>query len=333
MFKRLCVFCSCLCFFLPIAVKAADELYVGGDSVGIEVMYDGVMITGTYSIHIEGELYDPSSSGIQSGDIIQQVDGQPIVSIKELYEEITKFQEPINAVPIRILRDNKQIELTLKTLYNAAEHSFQSGLYVKDKISGVGTMTFYDPNHQTFGALGHEIMDADLKEIASISSGNVYPADVSSITKAQKNIAGEKHASIDYTKRLGSIEENTPIGVYGHYEQVGNDTMLLPWAKQEEMHTGYAQIYTVLEGEVIEAFDIDITKLHKQTSSSVKGIEFTINDPSLLERTNGVIQGMSGSPIVQDGKLIGAITHVITGEPATGYGVYIEWMLEQANTQ
>lgn len=333
MFKRLCVFCFSMYLFLPIAVLAADELYVGGDSVGIEVSYDGVMVTGTYSIQIDNELYDPITGNIQSGDIIQAVNGHKITTMKELYAEVSQFQEPINEVPIVILRDNKQLSITLKTLYNEQDHTFQSGLYVKDKISGVGTMTFYDPETHSFGALGHEIMDTDLKKIADITSGTIYSSSVSSITKAQKNIAGEKHAAIDYTDPLGTITSNTPIGIYGHYDEINKDALRLPWAKQEEIHTGYAQIYTVLSGSDIQAYDIDITKLHAQSSSDVKGIEFTISDPILLESTNGVIQGMSGSPIVQDGKIIGAITHVITAEPTTGYGVYIEWMLEQANQQ
>lgn len=318
---------------MPMAVYAADELYVGGDSVGIEVVYDGVMVTGTYSFQIDGKMYDPSSSGIQSGDIIKKINGIDISSMKELYAQISTYQDAVNEISITVERDGQMIDMLLTSLYNPQEATFQSGLYVKDTISGVGTMTFYDPKHQTFGALGHEILDTDLKEIAPISSGRIYSSSVSSITKAQNNIAGEKHAKIDFDSMLGSIEENTPIGIYGHYEVVGNNALLLPWAKQAEMHTGYAQIYTVLHGTEIETYDIEITKLHKQTSTDVKGIEFTVIDPLLLEKTNGVIQGMSGSPIVQDGKIIGAITHVITAEPTNGYGVYIEWMLEQANTQ
>lgn len=318
---------------MPIAVHAADELYVGGDSVGIEVVYDGVMVTGTYTFQIDGQMYDPTTSGIKSGDIIKQVDGTTISSITMLYQEVSKHNNVVNEIPIKVQREDEALTLLLKTLYNAQEASFQSGLYVKDMISGVGTMTFYNPENQTFGALGHEIMDTDLKKIASISSGSIYPSNVTSISKAQRNIAGEKHATIDTNTKIGTVEENTAIGIYGHYDTLANDARLLPWAKQDEMHTGYAQIYTVLDGTTIEAFDINITKLNKQTSSDVKGIEFTINDPVLLEKTNGVIQGMSGSPIIQDGKIIGAITHVITAEPTTGYGVYIEWMLEQANRQ
>lgn len=332
MFKRMCAILFCITLMTPFAVYAADELYVGGDSIGIEVHYDGIMVTGTYAITIDGELYDPKDHTVKQGDIIKRVNGIPIATMKDLYNEVSKYQELVNEVPIMIQRNHEEMFLSLKTLYSIAEKSFQSGLYVKDKIVGVGTITFYNPENNTFGALGHEIMDTDLKEIAEIANGEVYRAEVSSISKAQPNIAGEKHASINYEQQLGTIIENTNIGIYGHYEKLGNEALLLPWAKKEEIHTGYAQIYTVLSGDTIQSFDIEITNLHKQEESSIKGIEFTVTDPTLLAATNGIIQGMSGSPIVQNGKIIGAITHVITAEPTTGYGVYIEWMLKEANS-
>lgn len=331
MWKKSLAIALCILFAYPISIHAADEVYIGGDSIGIELQYDGVMITGTYPVTIDNRSYDPIINNIQLGDIIIAVNQVPIHSMSDLYQEFMKYQELSNVIPIRILRNDMQVDVEVKTTYDAQKQSFQSGLYVKDKMSGVGTATFYNPQNKTYGALGHEVMDSDIKKIVSFSSGTIYPADVISITKAQANIAGEKHATIQYSEPLGNVQENTTIGIYGHYDIAGNDTMLLPWATQDEVHVGEATIYTVLSGEKIEPYTIEITKLHKQTSANVKGIEFTINDPKLLAKTNGIIQGMSGSPIVQDGKLIGAITHVITSNPTTGYGVYIEWMMQKAN--
>lgn len=332
MYKKIvALLCVAICM-IPIGVKAADELYVGGDSIGIEVRYDGVMITGTYAIQVDGQLYDPKDHGILDGDIIVAVNEVSVTTMEELYQQIASYQEAVNHIPITIKRGEEMIPLSMVSVYSPTDQTFQSGLYVKDKITGVGTLTFYNPANASFGALGHEIMDTDTKKIADVDHGTIYPADVTSISPAQDHVAGEKHATINYEQVLGAVKKNTNIGIYGTYDEFGHEALKLPWAKQSEVHTGEAQIYTVLEGSTIQTYTINITKLHKQATKDIKGIEFTVNDPTLISQTNGIIQGMSGSPIVQDGKLIGAITHVITSDPMNGYGVYIEWMLEEANT-
>ncbi len=332
MYRKFAALGIVLSLLFPIAVKASEEVYLGGDSIGIEVSYDGVMVSGTYSIKVNGELYDPKDHGIAIGDIIVAVNNVPITSMKELYQEVSKFQAPINEVPLTLRHNQKEMNVTLTTLYSTADQMFQSGLYIKDNITGVGTMTFYNPGNHTFGALGHEIMDSDLKMIADVHKGSIYPAEVTSITRAQDQVPGEKHASIDFDTKLGDIKENSNLGIYGTYNQMAQEHPIsIPWASQAEVKEGKAQIYTVLNGSDIQSYEITITKLHHQNSMDVKGIEFVVSDPKLLEQTNGIIQGMSGSPIVQDGKLIGAITHVITSDPISGYGVYIEWMLEKAD--
>lgn len=328
--KILAVICAALVVG-PLSVMAADELIVGGDSIGIQVSYDGVMITGTYAIQLDGVLYDPKDHGVHSGDIITEVNEAKVTSIDELYEQIANYQDEVNVIPVTILRGPQEVKQTIKTIYTKNDQTFQSGLYVKDSITGVGTTTFYDPEHQSFGALGHEIIDSDTRELAEVHKGTIFPADITSISAAQENIAGEKHARILFDQPLGSIDENTHIGIYGTYSLLPKQQLRLPWAKQEEVHTGEAQIYTVLDGTEIKPYQIEITKLHRQKQSDVKGIEFTVTDENLLSKTNGIIQGMSGSPIIQDGKIIGAITHVITSDPLNGYGVYIEWMLQEAN--
>ncbi len=332
MAKKWVALCFTLFLFLPITAFAQDELYLGGDSIGIEAEYDGVMISGTYAIQVDGTMYDPKDHDIRIGDIIQAVNGVPIHSMQELYAQLSSYQESRNQVTLTIKRSDQQLDVPLLTLYHHKDQTFQSGLYIKDKISGVGTMTFYDPNHHSFGALGHEIMDSDMKQIADIHQGTIYPAEVTSITRAQAHVAGEKHAIIDYERPLAAIHSNTVIGIYGTYTHINQTNPIkMPWAMQSEMHTGKAYIYTVLNGSEIEAYEIEITKLHHQSSADVKGIEFIVTDPNLISQSNGIVQGMSGSPIVQDGKIIGAITHVVTSDPINGYGVYIEWMLAEAN--
>ena len=245
-------------------------------------------------------------------------------------DRLSAFQQAVNEIPVEIRRGSSTIPITLKTTYDASTRSFKSGLYVKDKIVGVGTLTYYDPSNNTYGALGHEIMDSDLKQIAEVPSGSLYPANVVSITKAQDNIPGEKHAEIDFSSAFANVLANTNIGIYGHYDSMLRNVEALPWAKHDEVHTGEAVMYTVLQGNTIEPFTIKITKVHRQNTADVKGIEFTIADERLSTASNGIVQGMSGSPIVQDGKIIGAVTHVITSHPSNGYGVFVEWMLQKS---
>lgn len=318
-----------MCLFFPVAIYASDDLYIGGDSVGIQVGYDGVLISGTYTYQVDGKTYDPSSV-LHAKDIIQAINGVSVHSLDDLYAELNTYQSATNEIPIQILRDGNTLSLTMISTYDATQKSFKSGLYVKDKIVGVGTLTYYDPSTSTYGALGHEIMDSDVKEIANIQSGNLYPAKVESIAKAQENVPGEKHAQIDFTKPFATVEKNTNIGIYGVYSSLPSNVQSLPWATKEEVQKGPAEIYTVLHGSKIEKFSITITKVNPQDSSSIKGIEYVVDDPNLLAQTNGIIQGMSGSPIVQNGKIIGAVTHVVTAKPMNGYGVYIEWMLEKS---
>lgn len=319
-----------LSLFSPISIFANSELIVGGDTIGIEVNYDGVMVTGTYTIQASNELYDPATT-FQKGDIIKNVNGTPVKTLNELYTIMSTFQNDINDIPAEIERSGQILTVNLKTIYDSQTSSYKSGLYVKDKIVGVGTMTYYDPSNQTYGALGHEIMDTDLHEIAQLENGSIFSSNVTSITKSQQQSAGEKHASIDFNEVLGSIEKNTPIGIYGVYDKQNTSSMQLEWANKEDVVTGPAKIYTVLNGTEIEEFAIEITKVHMQSESTIKGIEFTVTDPVLLEKTNGIIQGMSGSPIVQNNKIIGAVTHVILENPVQGYGVFIEWMLQESD--
>ena len=200
----------------PLPVIANEELIIGGDSIGIQVEYDGVLITGTYTITIDNAIYDPATV-FRQGDILKKVNGIPVKSLSELYAAVNTYQNASNEIPVQIQRESKMLDVILKTVYDESMNTYKSGLYVKDKIIGVGTLTYYNPTNQTYGALGHEIMDTDLKRIAEIHDGNMYSSSVTSITKAQESIAGEKHATIDFSKEIGNIVKNTNIGIYGKY--------------------------------------------------------------------------------------------------------------------
>lgn len=321
--KRRFAFLLAACMlFMPFSVYAQDELILGGDSVGIEIGYGGLYVSGTYDI---GEDIHPADV-FAPGDIIVALDHQTVKDMDAFYAILKQHQDPVNTIPVTLKRAGQTIETAMKTVFDHNRHTVTCGLYLKEKMSGAGTMTYYDPAAHRYGALGHEV-----NGVPDTVSGELHEASVLSFTRAQSAQAGAKQARID-DDLIGVIDENTPIGIYGPYQTLPEHVTKLEWAAHDEVKLGKATFYTVLEGEKIEAFDIEITALHPHTQDDMKGIEFQVNDERLLERTGGIIQGMSGSPIVQDGKIVGAVTHVVTSSPDKGYGVYVEWMLKHTRS-
>lgn len=328
MFKKWIVFLLLSLLLFPISTYAKEDLYLGGDSIGIVVNYDGVLVSGTYQIEKDGKFYNPSNQDILKGDMIVKVGNNDVHSLEDLYASLNNYQKDINEIDVTLVRGTQSIHKSLISIYDKKNETFQCGLYVKDSIAGVGTMTYYNPSNMEYGALGHEIQDVDLKEKAKIDYGTIYEASVHDIVKSQNGVIGEKHANINYNEVIGNVKENKDIGIYGNYQKLPNKITSLPWTKQDKVHLGDAQIYTVLSNQDIKAYKIKITKLNIQNESEIKGIEYEVIDPELLKKSGGIIQGMSGSPIVQDEHIIGAVSHVITSNAIKGYGVYIEWMMK-----
>lgn len=322
--KILCLLVSFTFFFGNVYAK---ELVPGGESVGIQVSYDGVMVSGTYTFMAGNQQIDPSHV-IKANDLIIAINGEKITSLDDLSKEMNKYQEEVNDLTMTIIRDDVKKDVSIQTSYDKT--GFHSGLYVKDKITGVGTISYYDPDTGLYGALGHEIMNSDTETFTKVHEGIIYPAVVDGIQKAKKNVPGEKQATIDFTKQLGSVEKNSNLGIFGQYDLLPDGKTAIPIADHTQVHTGKAMIYTVLSGNQVEMYQITITKVNKQNEKDVKGIELRVDDPTLLQQSNGIIQGMSGSPIIQDGKIVGALTHVVTSDPIRGYGVFIDWMLEES---
>lgn len=311
-------------------VYALDEVVLGGDTVGINLNYDGILITGSYEFEANGSTIDPDSNNqLKAGDLILEIDHKRIRSISEFYQLLTLKKEKVNQYPVVIKRGNQFLETFLNVYYISEEDVYKTGYYVKEKISGVGTVTFYDPVHGVYGALGHEIFDNDSQGIAAFSSGFISTALVTSIKKSVPGNPGEKISTIQSGK-IGTINKNNQFGLYGKIINLPNNHKTIEVASQDEIHLGKATIYTTLYQDQIESFEIDIIKINHQSSAAIKGLEFVIHDSRLLQMTGGIIQGMSGSPIVQDGKIIGAVTHMITSDPSRGYGIFIEWMIEES---
>ena len=226
------------------------------------------------------------------------------------------------------MRGTKESTTNLK-LSKTEDNVYKTGLYVKDSITGVGTLTFIDPNTKLFGALGHEIIEKNTGQRLEIKDGKIYGSSVTGITRSDIGKPGEKNAKYDSSKVFGTVSENTSSGIFGKYTTDIPDKKLFAVAKEENVKTGKASILTVIDGNTIESFDINILRINNN-GNSTKNILFEIIDEKLLKDTGGIVQGMSGSPIIQDDYIIGAVTHVVVDDPSKGYGIFITKMLEEA---
>lgn len=307
-------------FIVPIQAK---EVYLGGDSIGIEIHYDGLLITSTYNLNYQNKSYNPINDDIQPGDTIKEIDGKKIETLEDFNQVLN--QNKNDSVILTLLRDKKTIYRQLKVIRE--NNTIKTGLFLRDEIMGIGTLTYIDPETNTFGSLGHEILDQDTKQIVQFENGYLFHSSVNNIMKAQLSRVGEKQALIHFDETIGYIDKINQFGVFGkNIESIKKDLFEIGY--QDEINEGKAVMYTVLENELIEPIEITITKKYKQNKPDIKSFEFKIIDSNALEKTNGIVQGMSGSPIIQNGKLIGAVTHVMMNDPKMGYGIYIENMLD-----
>ena len=307
-------------FIIPNYVLAySDYIIASGESVGIKLNTDGIIIVGSYEINGHNTLID---AGLKAGDIIYQINKKDVNTV----EEMVNIIDNCNCTNLNI--NYKRNNDTKNTTLNLYEDNgvLKTGLYVKDSISGVGTLTFIDPNTKLFGVLGHEITDINTGKIVNIESGSIFNSSITSITRSSKGDPGEKNAILYSDKIEGTIFENTDKGVFGSYTNNIDDSKLYKVASIDDIKIGNAKMLTVLNGDEVEEFNIKILSV-KQTKDKLKNIEIEITDKELLDKTGGVIQGMSGSPIIQGGKLIGAVTHVFVNDPTKGFGLYLDWML------
>lgn len=318
--KKFIIFLCLLGF--PLQVLAySNEVILGGNTIGIDIKSNGIMIIGFYKVNNEY-----LKSDLKEGDVITHIGNTEVNTINELTKAIEKNMNNNSEVEITYIRNNDEEKTTLKLIKD--KDMFKTGLYVKDSITGIGTLTFIDPESNVYGALGHEIIEANTSKIIEVKSGMIFKNNITSIEISQDGAPGSKNAKFYYNHDYGDITKNTKYGIYGKYKDKYQQDKLIEIAKKDEVKVGNAKIYTVLEGEKIEEFDIYINKINE--NSDIKNITFEITDENLLAKTGGIVQGMSGSPIVQNEKLVGAVTHVITDNVKTGYGLFIETMLEES---
>ncbi len=311
-----------MCFMFPFEVLAYSKYVIpGGNTLGIEINSDGIMVIGFYEIN--GKL---NKSNLKVGDYIKKVNDKDVSSILELTNEIENNDK--DSITITYKRDDKLLTTKLNLIYE--NNIYKTGLYVKDKITGIGTLSYIDPETHIYGALGHEIVESSHNKIVEIKTGNIFKNTITSITKSMSGHPGSKNAKFYKNMTYGTITKNTNKGIYGIYNDPLPSTKALPVASKDEIVVGKASILTVLENEEIKSYDIEITSINE--TSKTKNISFIITDNELLKKTGGVVQGMSGSPIIQNDKIIGAVTHVVVDEPKSGYGIFITSMLKEGES-
>jgi len=309
----------------PLNVFAYSNYVIpGGETLGIEINSDGVMIIGFYKI---AGKYNKGSNELRSGDYIKKVNQVEINTVKELTEEIEKNIED-KKVELTFKRNNKLKKTKLDLI--ETDGIYKTGLYVKDSITGIGTLSYIDPETKIYGALGHEIIESNSNSVVEIKTGTIFENSITSINKSINGSPGSKNAHFAYDNIYGTIFKNTSYGIYGNYNASLPEKEPIEVAASNEIKIGKATIYTVLEDEIIKPYDINITAINE--TNKIKNITFEIIDQELLEKTGGVVQGMSGSPIIQNNKIIGAVTHVVIDNVTNGYGIFITTMLKEGES-
>jgi stage IV sporulation protein B len=317
-------------FALNKQMADVHDVYIGGQSVGIRLKSSGIMVVGFQRVNQQDS--PGIAAGIKPGDIIERIDGARIKSIDGLKLWLDSHPSG-DTLQLSIRRSQRLMTLSMRPVRtNRGERRL--GLYVRDKTSGVGTLTFYDPQIHRYGALGHVITDADTGRPIQ-GKGDLYPSEVFGIVKGAAGHPGEKRGRFVRTSKLiGTIDENTAYGVYGQMNgppPFAYRSQPVAVAAPRQVHTGTAQLLTVIQGQRVEAFTVDIENTVSQAHPSTKSMVVHVTDPNLLQHTGGIVQGMSGSPLIQDGRLVGAVTHVFVSDPTRGYGVYAAWMLHEAD--
>ncbi len=320
-----------------VNVEIIDDfkLVPGGQSIGVKLNTIGVLVVGHHLVSTDQGRNSPGEeAGVKVGDIITEINGKIIQRMADVSEIVQSAGEANKPLDLVIKREEKTIRTKLIPQKDEAEQSYKLGLYIRDSAAGIGTMTFYHPGTKKYGALGHVISDADTKKPIVVKDGQIVSSTVTSIEKGSNGDPGEKLARFSPNKEvIGNIKRNSPFGIFGSLkDNIQNDLMdeALPITLSHQVKEGPAEILTVVDGTKVERFDIEIISSVPQKFPAIKGMVLKVTDEELLKKTGGIVQGMSGSPIIQDGKLIGAVTHVFVNDPTSGYGVHIEWMLHEA---
>ncbi|WP_111947474.1 SpoIVB peptidase [Clostridium tetanomorphum] len=319
-----------------VAIKSIPNelsVYPGGQPIGVKLNTKGVLIVALSDLDTDnGKVTSPASeAGLEIGDSIVEINNKKVINSEKAASLINECEG--KEIEVTIERKGTTLKKKVKPV-KSKDNQYKIGLWIRDSTAGVGTLTFYDNKTGTFAALGHPITDVDTGTILNVNSGQIVNSSIVSVRKGVRGTPGElKGIFIDEDVVLGQIIKNTQCGIFGKsnlpIKNKNNKKMKL--ALRDEIKEGPAQIYTTIDGSEPKLYNIMVEKLLPQNSPGPKSMVIKVTDKELLEKTGGIVQGMSGSPIIQDNKIIGAVTHVLINKPDTGYGIYIEWMLKDAD--
>ncbi len=319
-----------------VEVMNPMKLIPGGQSIGVTLQTKGVMVVGQAPVVDKNgkDSFPAKEAGIQVGDILLKIENQEVKTDQEVSNAINLAGKQKGSASVLFKHEDQIVEKTVHPIFCVETGRYRIGLFVRDEAAGVGTLSFLDPVSKLYGALGHVITDADTNQKIEVYNGKIIGSTIYAIEKGKRGHPGEKIGSfIPNSAFSGTIERNTMTGIFGRMSgQIENPYFkeAIPVGWESDIKVGPAKIYTVIQGEKIEEFDVNIDRvMHNRTDS--KNMIVRVTDPRLLEVTGGIIQGMSGSPIVQNGKLIGAVTHVFVNDSQRGYGVFIQNMLNDSN--
>ena len=304
-----------------------------GNIAGVKLYTNGVLVVGMSEIEgRDNKKYKPyESSGIKEGDTIIKIDEHEIESTNDLVQTINMSNG--KEVKVKYLHDEEARECSMTPIETSSKE-YKLGLWVRDSAAGVGTVTFYEPSTRIFGALGHGITDIDTNELINISSGEFITTRILNITKGESGLPGKIQGTIENQKNIGFISKNSKFGIYGKVDNLASlnlDTSKeMEVALRDEINNGKATILCSLDNDKPKEYEIEIKKIYKENNYDNKSMKIKVTDDRLIEKTGGIIQGMSGAPIIQNGKFIGAVTHVLVNEPQEGYAVFGDMMLKQS---
>ena len=313
-------------------VKSVKRQYVvlGGEIFGIKLFTDGVLVVDEESVQSEGNVINPAEkAGIRVGDIIKSVNGESVYTNKALSEIIEKSDG--KKLTVTVVRGSDTLNVSFSSVKEDQTGKYKAGLWVRDSTAGIGTVTFYNPTNNAFAGLGHAICDIDTGEIMPMINGEMADAYVNGFYKSSSGCVGEL-CGVFTGNRKGSLCVNCEAGMYGYSDSIPQN-QTIPVALSGEVKTGEAEIICTVDKNGPKAYKAEIVKLLKKTGEINKDMIVKITDPELLSKTGGILQGMSGSPIVQNGMLVGAVTHVFVNDPTQGYAIFADKMLETSACQ
>ena len=314
---------------VTVTEKAEQKVMVSGEVFGIKLYTDGVIVVGIQEVQTDSGKKSPSgSAGIEVGDIIVAIDGENVYTSDQVQSILGANNG--GSFEVKIKRGERYRDYTVTPVYCEREGCYKAGMWVRDSTAGIGTITFYNKQSGIFAALGHQINDIDTKEIMPMLDGEAVKATVSKIEKSTRGTTGSLEC--DFTNQtLGKLLSNTDCGIYGAYAEISECAKEYPVAAIQEVKKGKATLISTVKRGQPKEYEIEITHIGFNENNREKNMIVKVTDKDLIDKTGGIVQGMSGSPIIQNGKLVGALTHVIVGNPQKGYAVFAQTMAEESN--